>query len=790
MVKRLVLGPAALLLLLGLALLWLFWPTGEGGLAAPAKPAGPIGVDAKPEADIEAHYIGSVRCGECHAAEMQSWEGSHHDRAMEVPSPETVEGDFSDVTFEHKGVTSRFYRKNGDYYVYTEGRDGEMRHYKVAYTFGVYPLQQYLVHFEEDGRLQTLPLCWDNRPAAEGGQRWFHIYPEQRIPPDDALHWTGPMQNWNTQCAECHSTNLKKNYRPASDTYETTFSQINVSCEACHGPGSEHARWAQNAGGSWYGGEGEDEDMGLVVNLKEDEPGQFIWDEAAGKPVRTNPLDSQVQLRTCARCHARREVTSEKFVPGEPFLESHMPTLLEQPLYHTDGAIREEVYVWGSFVQSKMHAEGVRCVDCHDPHSLDIHTNERDLCLQCHSGETYATPDHHFHESGEPGSSCVDCHMPQETYMVVDPRRDHSFRVPRPDRSAALGTPNSCNKCHTEESTDWAMKHWEQWWGEPGEDPKQFAYALHADRAGRPDAGERLRQIAGSEGERPIARATALARLRRHPSREALQVVRDLIESDEALLRLAGLRALSPYDASRQWQLGAVLLNDAVRSVRLEAARTLAEASTTEASGPEQGWFDSALAELFETHERNADRAGTQVEHANVQLALGNEEAAETAYRTAIARDKHHIPAYMNLADLYRQQGEEQQARAVLHEAIDVMPEAPAPYYALALSRVRGGEQQAAIEPLEKARELAPENTQYLYVLATAYHSLGRGDDAVATLKEGLKQHPENEQLLRGMATIGRDNGRLEEARAAARKLVELSDGGRQYQQLLRSLQR
>jgi len=245
---------------------------------------------------------------------------------------------------------------------------------------------------------------------------------------------------------------------------------------------------AQNAGGSWYGGEGEDEDMGLVVNLKEDEPGQFIWDEAAGKPVRTNPLDSQVQLRTCARCHARREVTSEKFVPGEPFLESHMPTLLEQPLYHTDGAIREEVYVWGSFVQSKMHAEGVRCVDCHDPHSLDIHTNERDLCLQCHSGETYATPDHHFHESGEPGSSCVDCHMPQETYMVVDPRRDHSFRVPRPDRSAALGTPNSCNKCHTEESTDWAMKHWEQWWGEPGEDPKQFAYALHADRAGRPES--------------------------------------------------------------------------------------------------------------------------------------------------------------------------------------------------------------------------------------------------------------------------------------------------------------
>ncbi len=189
-------------------------------------------------------FVGSAACISCHPKEAAAWAGSDHAHAMAAAVPGTVLGDFSGVRIEHLGATARFSREGDRFLVETEGRDGKVATFPVSHTFGWTPLQQYLVGFP-DGRLQTLPWAWDSRPQAQGGQRWFHVYGEQPIPSGDPLHWTGRQQTWNFMCAECHSTAVSKGYDAASDTYRTTFSEISVGCESCHGAARGHVAWAE-----------------------------------------------------------------------------------------------------------------------------------------------------------------------------------------------------------------------------------------------------------------------------------------------------------------------------------------------------------------------------------------------------------------------------------------------------------------------------------------------------------------------------------------------------------------
>src|SRR5215831_12654402 len=220
-----------------------------------------------------AAYVGSQACGSCHPHELERWQSSDHARAMQPANHTTVLGDFHHATFEKDGVTSTFFRRDGDYVVRTDGPDGQLKEYKIAYTFGVDPLQQYLIALP-NGRYQALSIAWDTRPAAAGGQRWFHLYPHDKIDHRDILHWTGPLQNWNFMCADCHSTGLQKNYRLAGERFETTWTEMNVSCEACHGPGSRHVEWARDA---QQGGSYPDPAHGLIVPLKDSSGGAWTF---------------------------------------------------------------------------------------------------------------------------------------------------------------------------------------------------------------------------------------------------------------------------------------------------------------------------------------------------------------------------------------------------------------------------------------------------------------------------------------------------------------------------------
>ena len=146
-------------------------------------------------------YVGAATCAGCHEDEHNLWQGSHHDLAMQPATAETVLGDFSGATFEYFGTTSTFLRKNDTFHVRTDGPDGELTEYPIAYTFGLDPLQQYLIEMP-GGRLQALSILWDSRAKAEGGQRWYHLYPDEPIRAGDELHWAGLNQNWNFMCAD------------------------------------------------------------------------------------------------------------------------------------------------------------------------------------------------------------------------------------------------------------------------------------------------------------------------------------------------------------------------------------------------------------------------------------------------------------------------------------------------------------------------------------------------------------------------------------------------------------
>jgi hypothetical protein len=422
-------------LLLGAAALWRY------GLPGGWKRAGAP----------EPQFVGRAACAACHAREDSLWKGSHHDLAMQPATAATVLGDFNGTSFTHFGVTSTFTKRDGKFFVRTDGPDGTLTDYEITYTFGVFPLQQYLIAFP-GGRYQALNVVWDTRPASEGGRRWFHLYPNEAVPHDDVLHWTGAYQNWNFMCAECHSTNVVKGYDAATGGYHTTFSEVNVSCEACHGPGSAHVAWAKSAGTAAKGGA----DDGLIVALRDLVPAAWIVDTATGLPHRSTPRTSRAEVEMCGRCHARRSVLAEHYAPGRPLTDTHRPSLLTEQEYFSDGQIRDEVYEYASFRESRMFHQGVTCTDCHDPHRSTIAPPVDDVCARCHTPSRFATETHTHHKTGSPGASCVNCHMPTRDYMVVHARHDHSIRIPRPDVSVALGTPNACTGCHVKESDQWA----------------------------------------------------------------------------------------------------------------------------------------------------------------------------------------------------------------------------------------------------------------------------------------------------------------------------------------------
>ncbi|SUS03640.1 conserved exported hypothetical protein [uncultured Defluviicoccus sp.] len=740
-------------------------------LVAIAMVAGPAqGGEGEPA------FVGSAACGACHQDEMAAWRNSHHDLAMAEATEQNVLGDFDGATFTYGDVTSRFFKRDGKFFVHTDGTDGKLADFQIRYTFGFYPLQQYLIAFP-DGRMQALGIAWDSRPKDKGGQRWFHLYPDQKLKAGDPVHWTGIDQTWNFQCAECHSTELRKNYDAAKDTYATTWAEIDVACEACHGPGSAHVAWAK---GDRSG------PNGLTVQFDERKGVNWTLDPATGNAKRSHPRISAKELETCGVCHARGTKIAEPWRPGRSLLEAHVPTLLYRGLFEADGKSLDEVYNYAPFRQSKMFVAGVSCSDCHDPHSLKLRAEGDGVCLQCHDGAKFAAVSHHHHAEGSAASRCVSCHMPVKTYMEVDPRHDHAFRIPRPDESVRFGTSNACNDCHADKDAAWAAAAIERWYGPHRKGFQTWTGTFDAARTGKPEAAALLVQLALSTDAPSIARATALESLADFPSRDAVAAAQRALADPDPLVRLAALRTLRPYGAANIRPLAGRLLADPVLAVRIEAASLLADLPRERLSPQEGNRLARAIDDYVTAQRVNADRPEHRVNLGSLNLRQQRYAEAEAEFRAAARLDPAFAPATVGLAELYAQQSRDGDGERVLRTALARTPDSAELRHALGLNLVRQRRTADALPELGRAAALDPATTRYTYVYAVALNSAGRSNEAITALETAHARRPADREILLALATINRDAGHREAALRWAERLLAIDPSAQPLVEQLR----
>jgi predicted CXXCH cytochrome family protein len=714
-----------------------------------------------PEAGAEGpRFADPGTCFECHVEATRAWRGSHHDLAMQVANDQTVLGDFDDAEFVHEDVVTRFTRRTGRFFVYTQGPDGSDAEFEVKYAFGVTPLQQYLVELEK-GRIQALTIAWDVK-----AKRWFALH-DEALKPGDPLHWTGLAYNWNHMCAECHSTDLRKGYDASSGSFRTTWFEINVGCQGCHGPGSEHVAWARR-----------------VAVTDED----YAVDDPKGLDVR---LKGRAEVEHCARCHARRSVVEDDYRYGAAFLDHYDLALLDPDLYHPDGQMIDEVYNHGSFLQSRMYGKGVRCTDCHDPHTARLRVEGNAMCQRCHNDspppqfgtlkpKLYDTREHHFHEPGKPGSLCVECHMPAVTYMVVDPRHDHSFRVPRPDLTVKLGVPNTCNGCHADKTAEWAVEAVDRWYPRDAPRPPHFAEALALGRAGDPAAVPALRRVFLDPEQPGIVRATALGLLAGYGDQESLARG---AKDEDPLVRVEAARGFP--DPAPAASLLAPLLEDPVRLVRVEAARALAGVP---GALPDRAALERALAEFRARQEAMLDRPEAHLNLGALHEATGDMRRAELEYRKAIEILPAFWPARANLSVLLNASLRNAEAEHVLAEATALDPENGEAWYSLGLLLAEDGRLREAADALGEAARRIP-RARVFYNLGVALQRLGSLAQAEDALLAGHRLAEDDAAILHALAVLYAQRGEPRRALPYARRMLEVTPDSREARLLVEGLE-
>lgn len=736
-------------------------PTPPEAAAPSAKRGGDV--VSPPTKEVPLAYVGQRVCAKCHAEPAKRWQGSHHDRAMEEPTPASVLGDFSGASFTHAGETVRFLRGEKGYQVRVQRAGAAPRTLEVRYTFGVEPLQQYLLDVG-GGRLQALSVAWDTRAKDAGGQRWFHLHGEEkRLSPGDRLHWESPAYNWNSMCAECHSTGVARGYDPQRDAYATTFTEIDVSCEACHGQGSRHVAWAEATPQTRSGASA---NLGFAVTLKK--PRERQWVLAAGANVAhlEHAASSDSELEACAPCHSRRSDLGPG--RGEGYHDRYRQSLLEPQLYYPDGQIRDEVFEYSSFLQSKMAARGVVCSDCHEPHSLELRRPGNALCGGCHRPSHYDAPSHHFHAQGTAGAQCVNCHMPARTYMVVDPRRDHRIAVPRPAFEQKVGAPDVCTECHRDRNATWAEAEISKRRTNAPLPGSPLGDALWLGREGQPGAADALSTLVRSTSAAALVRASALEESAAFPSPELAVLLRGAARDPSPLVRRSAARVTSSLPATERLALLVPLLSDVARVVRIEAAGAMLNTPADGLSSSERSALAAALGEYKAAREFNADHAEALIDLAELARRAGSGTEAESLLRLAIRKEPGFTAAHTNLADLYRERGEEERALETLEAGLRVARERSVVEHALGLALIRGGQRKAGIQRLRAAYEAAPQEIRFGYVYAIALFDSGSQEQSLTVLRELRERRPGDVRVLSTLIEYLRRLGREDEANAYA----------------------
>lgn len=720
-------------------------------------------------AEPPARMVGAAVCAQCHASQAAAWQASHHQLALQPASRAgAVLAPFKGESFTAGGVTSSFRQAQGRFFVRTDGVDGRPQEFEVTQAIGHFPLQQYLVP-RPDGSLHALDLAWDARDRAAGGQRWMQL-PTGAAPgtPREQWHWSGTRMNANTQCIDCHVTGFEKKFDVATRRYATSWSEGNVSCEACHGAGSRHVDWARNVG---PGRAGDPRDMrkGLLISFDERRGVRWPMDPATGNATRSiPPTAARPEVQACARCHSHRSRLADDAGPQVPLMDAFLPSVAEPDLYWPDGQMRAEVYNHGSFLQSRMHGKGVTCSDCHDPHTAKLRLPGNATCLQCHAPARYEAKAHHFHRLGGAGAQCAACHMPPTTYMAIDPRHDHFIRVPQPAQSEAAGSPDACTQCHRGQPRAWAIAWTRRWYLDLERRRSPLAAALSSMSADDAPAIARLGNLMRDPQQPAFPRASALQALPGDAGPSAWQAAAQSLADDSPLVRRAAVRALREADAQLQARRLAPLLDDPVLAVRLDAARALAPLRATL---PDPRPLDRVLAEYIASQAYNADLPESYENLGTLWMDLGEWARAEAALKQALLLAPWSATARLNLADFYRATGREaaceQTARALLQRE----PRNAAAHHALGLSLLRQKKLTQALPALRQAAALSPQDARFAFVHAIALDSAGRTADARAVLQATARMHPRNVEVIRAQLALAR---READAPAVQRHATEL----------------
>ena len=715
-------------------------------------------------------YVGAEQCRSCHRQAYQHWQQSDHYKAMQPASTATVLGNFDNTTVTFHGISSRLYRQANQFFIETLNAGGQRQSFLIHYTFGHYPLQQYLVATEK-GKLQALNIAWDSRSKAAGGQRWYHLQADENITPQHPFFWAGHFQNWNSRCAECHVTNYKKGFNPQQLSFNSTWSDTNVACEACHGPGSRHIELARQGQLS-----------GPQLGFERRKPRPLVWQYNDKQPIaQPQGQVSNDHITMCGGCHALRMPLAAQQA-GKNFHDSYRLQLLHQGTYFADGQINDEVFVLGSFLQSKMHQQGVSCGDCHNPHTGNVNIAGNGLCAQCHAPVVYDASTHHHHASGSDGALCVNCHMPARTYMGVDNRRDHSFTIPRPGLSQLLGVPNACTTCHKDKDNNWAMAVFKQWRLDAA--PDHWGVLNQRGRDLDRLAAEPIAAAVLDSRNTTIVRATLMSQLAALPSRTTITTAQRLLQEADPLLRRAAVTAVRSLPGPVRWQLLAPLMTDPSPQVRFEVAAALAELWLT-LSKPQREALTGLIADYRNLLAPTLDSPASQLALASLELALGNRAQALRAYQQALAISPGFVPALLSLSEFYRAEAAPEKSYELLRQALAIAPDSATVQHLYGLHLIRAKNYQQALAYLQRATELADAQPRHAYVYAVALDSTGQTKQAIKVLQQANRRWPNQYDLLLTLVLYKDKTGSLTGLHALLTTLRQIAPQSPQLRQLL-----
>lgn len=705
--------------------------------------------------EIAGIYVGDQACISCHKTEHDQWQLSDHYKAMQPANDSTVLGDFNNTTYTADGVTSRFFKKDGKFFINTQGPDGKNHDYEIRYTFGYYPLQQYLVAFD-GGRMQATRQSWNSKD-----KKWFHQYAGQKITTTDWLHWTGNGQNWNTMCAECHSTDLKKNYSTTTDTYNTTYSALTVSCEACHGPAKTHIDY---------------------INSSDYKNG----DRIAGSYLRAPKNGTQLaQIQTCFPCHARKSTISADLKNSTELLDDYIPEIPTTEHFYADGQANDEDYTYTSFLQSKMYNRGVKCTNCHNPHTGKLLIAGNGVCLQCHD-KKYDAPTHTFHALNTEGAQCKNCHMPGKFYMGNDWRNDHTFRVPRPDLSVTYGTPNACNNCHTGKSAQWAAAAVVKWFGPT----RRYHFAEDLIPGSRLDAGSQahLIRLISDTATPSIVQAATMQYLSGMPGNDNGAELVKALQNKNAHIRYRAVTGLTNFAPAVWRDAVQPLLTDKVRAVRIAAANLVLGANDGDLIEGLGTAYTNALAELNNDVLYQTDFASGNVMAADYYLKLKNYDEATSFYLKALKKDDQMNYARLNLSTVYNLKGNNQEALRVLLDAARIDPKNDRIYFNLALLYNELRQPENVVKNLQQAIALKTTNPRVYYNYGILLQQQQQYSSALQQYQKALQLAPADADINYALCVLFLQQNNPAAARPYAQTLRKYYPGDQRFLQLWQQL--